>query len=499
MGIKASIIKPFAKRLASKAGYDALNAVSIQKQIFEKNLYLTKGTHFGSDHNFVKIKNYNDWKKAVPLRDYEGLKSYIDRIKKGEHNVLWPGLPKYFVGTSGTTSGIKYIPLTKESMPYHLNSGRNAVLSFAYRNNLLSIMDHKLIFLSGSPQLDRSEIVPIGRLSGIINHEIPWWLKRNQVPSFETNCTSNWNLKIDKIVEETKSLQLSMISGITPWLVMYMEALLKATKKDSIKDLFSSFQLMVHGGVNYRPYESKLSQLTGKGIHHLETYPASEGFIAFQTETSDPGLQLNVDAGVFYEFVPLNEIYSDTPTRLQLCEVELDNNYAIVINSNAGLQGYILGDVIKFISVAPYRLIFAGRVAHYISAFGEHIIEKDVNTAIANSIKATSIGIKEFSVAPFISKDTSSPSYHEWFIEFSSSEIDLSLFEQTLEHAMQQVNFQYADLVKGNVIAPLKINQIRENGFIKFMEDQGKLGGQNKVPRLANNRLIANDLIKYKV
>lgn len=494
MGLKSNILKPYAKYISNKIKRDAKNALSIQDKTLIKNVRFAENTAFGKDHLFNSIASYEDYKNLVPLGEYPTFKKYVDRFLNGEKDVLWPGAPKYIVGTAGTTGGIKYIPLSKESIPYHLKGGTHAGLSYAYQNNLMDMFDGKLIFLSGSPSLDKIGSIPTGRLSGIVNHEIPSWIRTSQLPSFKTNCISDWIEKIDQIVIETHSQDLRMISGIPPWMVMYLEKLLDYTGKNKVIDVFPNLRLLIHGGVSYKPYQKVIDHLIGAPIDLVETYPSTEGFIAFQDALPENGMLLNVNGGIFFEFVPADEIYNENPTRLHLRDIELDTNYAIIINNNAGLWGSIIGDTVKFCSKDPYRLFFTGRIAQYLSAFGEHIISSDVEDAIKRTIDQTQIDVKEFTVAPFINQETS---HHHWLIEYHNGHDNLTYFEEVLDREMQKQNFHYRDLVQGEIIQPLKIIPIKKDGFRQYFHSQGKLGGQFKVPRLSNDYEIANELVKF--
>jgi len=491
MGLKSIAVKPFASLTARKIKRDAQKAIIHQQQILKQIVATAQHTAFGKDHHFHNIKNYQDFKQAVPIRDYEGLKHYFDQVKDGKSDILWPGQPKYFAKTSGTTSGVKYIPLTKASIPNHFGSARNMVFNYIATTGKTKFMDGKMIFLSGSPTLSETNGVLTGRLSGISNHMIPRWLKASQMPSYEVNCIEDWETKLDRIVEETVKEDMTMISGIPPWVQMYYERLLDYTGKSTVMDVFPNFSLFAYGGVNYEPYRAKLEELVGKRIDSLETYPASEGFIAFQDRQDDLSLLLNSNSGIFYEFVPVAEIFKAVPTRYAMEEVETGVNYAVIINSNAGLWGYNIGDTVRFTSVRPYRLLVTGRVKHYISAFGEHVIGKEVEEALLSVCKQEDVAVVEFTVAPQINPPEGGVAYHEWLIEFDRAPADLTSFASKVDQEMVRQNIYYKDLIDGNILQPLKIKALPQNAFRDYMKSQGKLGGQNKVPRLSNDRKIA--------
>lgn len=472
-----------------------VTAVPDQENIFKSMIKTGKVTEFGKDHRLNEVTNYAQYKQAVQIRDYEQLKPYISKIKEGKHNILWKGQPIYFAKTSGTTSGTKYIPITKDSISNHINSARNALLSYMSESGNSRFADGKMIFLSGSPTLERIGGVPTGRLSGIVNHHIPNYLRTNQLPSYETSCVEDWETKLDKIIEETINQNMTLISGIPPWVQMYFDKLMAKTGK-KIKDIFPDFSVLVYGGVNFEPYKAKLFESIGKKIDSIETFPASEGFFAFQDSQNEEGLLLNTDSGIFFEFVPAGEIFNENPTRLSLKDVKVGENYALIINSNAGLWAYDIGDTVKFVSTNPYRLVVTGRTKHFISAFGEHVIGEEVEYSLMKIANEDNIHITEFTVAPYVSEGEGK-SYHEWFIEFENKPEDISIFSKRLDETLMNKNSYYADLIKGNILRPLKITPIRRNGFIDYMKSIGKLGGQNKVPRLSNDRKIADQLVQW--
>ena len=470
-------------------------ALHDQDQILGQLLKTGKLTEFGKEHGFDSLNNYADFKKAVPIRDYEGFRDYIEKIKEGKHNILWKGMPIYFAKTSGTTSGVKYIPITKESIPNHFNSARNALLCYMAESGNTSFADGKLIFLSGSPVLERIGGIPTGRLSGIVNHHIPKYLRANQMPSYETNCIEDWENKLDKIVEETISQKMTLISGIPPWVQMYFDRLTEKSGK-KVGELFPQFSVMVHGGVNFEPYKSRLFESIGRNVDAIETFPASEGFFAFQDSQNEDGLLLNTNSGIFFEFVPAGEIFNDNPTRLSLLDVKVGENYALIINNNAGLWGYNIGDTIKFVSTNPYRIVVTGRTKHYISAFGEHVIGEEVEHSLLKAAAEQNIHINEFTVAPMI-QEGKGKSYHEWFVEFENPPANLDAFAMQVDENLRGKNIYYDDLIAGSILQPLKIQPLRKNGFIDYMKSIGKLGGQNKVPRLSNDRKIAEALMEF--
>jgi hypothetical protein len=496
MGIKSILAKPIAAFIASKVKKWSLNPFETQRNVFQELIRRGKNTQFGKDHHFDQIRTYEDYKKHVPVRDYEGLKSYIDRVTKGEKDILWPGKPIYFCKTSGTTSGTKYIPITSDSIHNHIESARNALLLYIHETGNSKFLDGNLIFLSGSPVLSEIGGIPLGRLSGIVNHHVPGYLRRNQLPSYETNCIEDWETKVRKIADETITKPMSLISGIPSWVQMYFEILQEKTGGKDIKEIFPEFSVFVYGGVNYEPYRSRFEKLIGKKIDSVELFPASEGFFAYQDKQPSEGLLLILDSGIFYEFIPADSFFDENPTRLSLEEVELGVNYALILSNNAGLWAYNIGDTVKFVSKNPYRIVVSGRIKHFTSAFGEHVIAEEVEQALKEASLGENVEIVEFTVAPQVTPDSGLP-YHEWFVEFNQKPTDPERFRTKIDKALQDRNIYYKDLIKGNVLQPLVIRSLEKDSFVKYMKSQGKLGGQNKVPRLSNDRKIAEVLSDF--
>jgi hypothetical protein len=497
MNLKVGVIRLFANISRKKIEKSKLTAINDQKKIMKYLIAKAQNTKFGLDHQFSAIFTYDDFKKNVPVRDYEEIKPYVEQILQGNENVLWPGKPKYLAKTSGTTSGVKYIPITKESMPNHIVTARNALMNYISLSGNADIFKGKLIFLSGSPELETKAGIPTGRLSGIVNHEIPSWIRTNQLPSYSTNIIDDWEEKLDNIVQETYKKDMRLISGIPPWVQMYYERILEKTGKSNILEVFPNYSLFMYGGVNFEPYRAKLESLIGRKIDSVETYPASEGFIAYQDTLEGPGLLLNTNSGIFFEFIPVEDAHKKDPVRLDLSMVKTGVDYALVINNNAGLWGYSIGDCVRFVSLNPYRLIVSGRVKHFISAFGEHVIGKEVEEALMGVCNQHNIRVIEFTVAPQVSPPEGGSAYHEWYVEFDEIPENLETFSKEVDSAMCIQNIYYEDLIKGNILRPLVIRVMKKDSFRNYMKDQGKLGGQNKVPRLSNDRKIADELLPY--
>lgn len=492
MSIKSIAAKIFAKNIYDKTQKWVNDPVATQQKVFKELIRQAKETQFGKDHHFEKIKSYEDFAKQVPIRDYEALKPYMDRVVKGEADVLWKGKPLYFAKTSGTTSGAKYIPLTKESMPFHIQAARNAILHYVHETGNADFVSGKMIFLQGSPILEEKNGIKLGRLSGIVAHFVPKYLQKNRMPSWETNCIDDWETKVGAIVDETINEDMSVISGIPSWVQMYFEKLKDRTGKP-VGEIFKNFNLFIYGGVNYEPYRAKFENLIGRKVDAIELFPASEGFFAYQDSQKEKGMLLLLKAGIFYEFIKAEEFFNETPKRYTIGEVELGVNYVLILSTNAGLWGYNIGDTVQFTSLKPYRVIVSGRIKHYISAFGEHVIGKEVEEALKEAMAGTDIRVNEFTVAPQITPKEGLP-YHEWFIEFENEPENMGAFAEAIDDAMRKQNVYYDDLIVGKVLQKLIITRVAQNGFQEYMKSIGKLGGQNKIPRLSNDRKIVDEL-----
>ena len=485
------ILKSFAKIISSRYKLADINADENQYKILMRLISANKNCMFGKEHNFNRIKSYSNYTKNVPIRDYEGIKKYIEKIRNNEKNILTKDKVIYLSKTSGTTSGVKYIPMTRKTINNMVSSTRDAILLYINATGKTSFAKGKLIFVQGCTRLEKIHNMKLGRLSGIVAHHTPFYLKSKILPSLETNNIEDWEKKMQKIVEETYDQDMRLISGIPPWVIMYFENLIKKTNKSSVNKIFKNFSLMITGGVDYSPYKNKINKLIGKEIDIIETYPASEGFFGFKENKDDKGMRLIINKGIFYEFVPEKEIDKLEPNRLCLKDVELNRNYVLIISTDAGLWSYNTGDIISFISKKPYRIIFCGRTGHFISSFGEHVLSSEIDFAISEVIEKFKLQINEFTVAPQVNPKEGKP-YHEWFIEFNKTPSDIDIIAKEIDKNLQSKNIYYKDLVRSNIIRSLVIRCVPKNSFNQYMSSIGKLGGQNKIPRVQNNRKIAN-------
>jgi len=497
MSLKSFVAKIFARITYTKIQKWANDPVRSQEKVFQELISVGAKTAFGKDHDFININTHKDFVNRIPVRDYEGLKPYVERVVKGEENILWKGKPTYFAKTSGTTSGAKYIPITKESMPNHIEAARNAILCYIHETGNANFVDGKMIFLQGNPTLEEKNGIQFGRLSGIVAHYVPNYLQKNRMPSWETNCIEDWETKVDAVVKETYREDMRVISGIPSWVQMYFERLQSKTDK-KIGELFKNFELFIYGGVNYEPYRSRFESLIGRKVDSIELFPASEGFFAFQDSQKEKGMLLLLDSGIFYEFIKADEFFEENPKRLTIKDVQLGINYVLIISTNAGLWAYNIGDTVQFTSLKPYRVVVSGRIKHFISAFGEHVIAKEVEEAIKEGILATNAEVNEFTVAPQIDVEQGELPYHEWFIEFKKEPEDLDQFIAVVDQSLQQQNNYYLDLIEGKILQQLKVSKVEKGGFTKYMKSIGRLGGQNKIQRLSNDRKLADALYAFK-
>lgn len=495
--IKELAAKVFAGLVHRKNQKWIQNPINAQNQVFQELLKKGRNTVFGKDHAFETITEINQFKAKVPVRDYEAFRPYIEDVLNGGRDVLWPGRPLYYAKSSGTTSGAKFIPITADSMPQHIRAAREALLNYIKETGTTKMISGKHIFLQGSPVLEDKNGVALGRLSGIVAHYVPAYLQKNRMPSWETNCIEDWETKVEAVVEETIDENMTIIGGIPSWVQMYFERLSRKSGK-TVGALFPNFSLFVYGGVNFEPYRGVFKKLIGHTPDSIEFYPASEGFFAYQDSQKDVGLLLLLNHGIFYEFIVADTFFEKQPTVHSLEEVSIGTNYVMIISTTAGLWRYNIGDTVKFTCLAPFKVIVSGRIKHFISAFGEHVIVSEVEQSLKEAVdkEKKEVMIREFTVAPQVKPDSGLP-YHEWFIEFDEEPADLKVFALRIDQAMQQKNIYYDDLITGQVLRPLVIQKVKKDGFQNYMKSIGKLGGQNKVPRVSDNRKIADALTPF--
>ena len=486
------IAKSFASYIISKNQFWIKNPIQAQSKTFEYLINNGQKTLFGQQYFLKEIRSYEEFKQSIPVSDYEKFKIYIDRIIKGESDVIWPGKPIYFSKTSGTTSGIKNIPIFRNAIKTHINSARDSILQYILNSGDTNFIKGKQMFIQGSPVLKTKKGIKVGRLSGIVAHHVPFYLRSSRMPSWDVNCIDDWEEKINAIVEETINQNMTLISGIPPWVKMYFQKIIEKSGQ-KVANVFKNFSLFIYGGVSFKPYKKIFDELIGRNVNSIELYPASEGFFAYQDQLDNDSMLLLLNNHIFYEFIETHDLLVGNNNYIPLSDVKVGKNYALIISTSSGLWRYNIGDTIRFTELNPYRIIVTGRIKHFISAFGEHVIANEVETAIIEASSKLKSRIREFTVAPQVSPEFGLP-YHEWFIEFDQINDNLEEIESLIDKIMQRQNIYYNDLIQGKILSPLRITKIKKGGFNSYMKSIGKLGGQNKVPHLSNNRKIANQL-----
>lgn len=496
MRIKEWIARLWAAQRVRSLTNMGKHALEIQQQLWKDLIAIGKNTSFGQEHDFKNITSISDFQKRVPVRSYEDLLPWINRAKAGELNVLWKGKARYFAKTSGTTAGAKFLPISTESIPNHIRGARDLLLSAIYHTGSADFLGGKMLFLSGSPALEKlPSQIPVGRLSGIVNHWIPAYLKTNQIPDYTTNCIEGWEEKIQTILKQALTVDLRFISGIPPWVLQFLDLAKQKTGKTPLQ-LWPNLSLYVQGGVDFRPYQPMFDEYFNQKVTILETFPASEGFFAIQDQPDKPDLLLLADNGIAYEFIPLAEYGKPDAPRLWLGEVNTHTQYAMIISTNSGLWAYDIGDTVRFTSLNPPRIRVSGRVKQFLSAFGEHIIEEEVNTALTQALNKTQSKMIDCTVAPLVLE---TGFRHDWFIEFENPPLDPIYFLTTLDILLREQNPYYDDLRKGNILLPPRLFTLKSGACNEYMRSKGRLGGQNKFNRLTNSRTIASQLEPFKI
>jgi hypothetical protein len=491
------VILRFADLRLKRHLFSAADPATAQRKCFDHLIRCGKKTVFGREHGFDRIKTHADFVREVPIMDYEKLYPYIQRILEGEKDVLWPGRPVALASTSGTSMGpIKYIPVTKASAPAYRKTSRDSVLAYTARTGNAGVLAGKMIFMSQNPERDSVAGIPVAPISGVSMARVPRFFRKNLLPSPRVACIENWDEKMNAILDEAIEQNVTLIGGIPPWLLLFFEHIRQRTGK-KVGELFPGLGVLVHGGVNFEPYQSAMEDAIGRPVDFIETYAATEGFIAFQDNVPFPGMLINLMGNLFYEFIPADEMTARNPSRLRLEEVETGQNYGILLTSTAGLWAYDIGDMVTFVSKNPYRLSVAGRSKHFISAFGEHVITEQVESALVEVLALMRLEVNDFTVSPCMKPLDGGLGYHEWFIEFKASPEKIDHFSAELDARMRQKNMIYDDLVSRKAIRPLKVRPVRRHGFKDYMDAIGRLGGQNKVPRLLNDRRVADALSRY--
>lgn len=469
----------------------------VQEEWLNRLVAAGKETEYGKKHGFESIKNADDFRKAVPLNDYESLKKYILRVKQGEQNILWNTDIKWFAKSSGTTSDkSKFIPVSKESLEEcHYKGGKDLLSIYFNAHEDSKLFDGKGLVIGGSSEVNQfSKNSYYGDLSSIIIKNLPVWAEYVRTPSIDITLMPNWEEKLEKIAEAGIKEDVTSIAGVPSWNLTVINRIMEITGAQNMLEIWPNFELYGHGGVNFTPYRERFQELfPSDNICYQETYNASEGFFGLQDRFDGSNdLLLMLDYGIFYEFLPLDQLNSKSPQTLLLSEVELDKDYAMVITTNAGLWRYMLGDTVRFTTLHPYRIKISGRTKYFINAFGEELVAENAEAALKLACDKTGATINEYTAGPYFDK---SGGGHEWIIEFEKQPEDLNFFTDVLDNGLKSVNSDYeAKRFNNYNMKPPVLHSVEKGSFYNWLKSKGKLGGQNKVPRLANNRKILDDV-----
>lgn len=467
------------------------DAIALQDLFLKKLISQNKSTVFGLAHQFESIKNYANYTQSVSPRYYEEFQTYIEKIKKGEKNILQSGSPLYLLMTSGTTAGTKFIPISKSGIQHQINAAMKLLCFHSYHQGNADFMGFKMIFLQGSPELNYDLAIPVGRLSGVVYHHIPRFFQRNKLPTYQTNIISNWQEKVDKIVAETVGENISILGGIPPWCIQYFEKLITKSKAKNLRALFPNLSIYIYGGLDFGSYREKMKQLLGDKVACLQTFPASEGFFGIQDLPNSDEMLLLVNQGIFYEFIPIEEVEKEKPKAILIKDIILNTSYELMVTTDSGLWRYRMGDLIQFTNLAPYRIKVVGRTSQFISAFGEHVIGFEIENTMQAAIQEFQLDIEEYHVCPNVENK-----HYEWYIEFNQLVVDITSLQNYLDTKLSGFNKYYAHLIDGNIINSCQIIVLSKGRFAQLRSKLGKDGGQNKVIRLSNNKKFASQLIE---
>ncbi len=472
----------------------------VQEETLFRLIDRAKFTQIGKEYGFETISSISTFQERVPLVDYEGVKPYVERLRGGEDNVLWPGEVKWFAKSSGTTSDkSKFIPVSKDALEEcHFRGGKDVLAIYTDIYPETRIFSGKGLTLGGSHQIDNfSNESYYGDLSAILIENLPWWVDFIRTPSQKVALIPEWEKKLDKLTHETLKENVTNIAGVPSWNLVMIKHILDFTGKSNLLEVWPNLELFTHGGVSFTPYREQFQKvIPSPDMHYLETYNASEGFFSIQDDPKRDDMLLMLDYGIFFEFIPVDEVHLPNPKALTITDVEIGKNYAIVITTNSGLWRYIIGDTVVFTSTFPHKIKITGRTKHFINAFGEEVIIDNAERALKTACEKTGALVREYTAAP-IYMDYNAKGAHEWLIEFEVEPSDLNFFATVLDNALCSINSDYeAKRYKGITLAPLVVRPMKEGTFFRWMKERGKLGGQNKVPRLSNNREYVDSLLQ---
>ena len=502
MKIINKIVSKVTQKRLQQIEFFRNNPDEVQKSIYTELINSAKDTVFGKEHKFeeiIKDASFRKFQEYVPVRDYEKIKPYIDRIRKGEKFVLWNTPIKLFAISSGTTSSkSKFIPVSKEALELcHFRGGKDLIVLYANQFDDTQLVKSKSLVIGGSEQISSfNNELYYGDLSAVIIDNLPIWSRLLSTPRKEIALLPKWEEKLEKMVQQTISENVTSITGVPSWTLVLLKRILEVTGKSKIQEVWPNFELFIHGGVSFVPYKSEFEKILPAGTRYIETYNASEGFFAIQDDLSRDDLLLMLDLGIFYEFIKLGQIDEENPEIFTITDVEIGVNYAMIISTNGGLWRYLIGDTVRFTSIKPHKIKITGRIKHFINAFGEELIIDNAEKALKAASEKTNAHIKEYTAAPIYmsNKETGG---HEWLIEFSEKPDNLDMFINVLDEVLKKVNTDYeAKRYKDLTLRLPTVHIVKEGLFYQWMKSRGKLGGQNKVPRLSNNRDYIDELLE---
>ena len=489
----------FTPRMRAIEQY-ATEAETLQMQVMHRLVSMARDTEWGKQHGFASIKSYDDYSRSMPIQTYEEVKGYVERMRRGEQNLLWPSKIQWFAKSSGTTNDkSKFLPVSRESLKdTHYQGGRDAVAVYLAQNPQSRFFSGKGLILGGShaPNLNTPHSL-VGDLSAILIENLPTLVNYIRVPSKQTALMEHFEPKMEQIAREAIGANVSNLSGVPSWMLVLIKHILEKTGKQSLEEVWPNLEVFFHGGVAFTPYREQYKQvIQSAGMHYVETYNASEGYFGTQNDPLDAAMLLMIDYGVFFEFMPLEELGSAHPHVVPLWGVETGKNYALIITTSAGLWRYMIGDTVKFTSRNPYKFIITGRTKHFINAFGEELIVDNAEKGLARACAATGAQISDYSAAP-VFMDANAKCRHQWLIEFSRQPNDLQEFARILDDTLKEVNSDYEAKRQNNLaLQPLEIIVARQGLFHDWLDQKGKLGGQHKIPRLSNTREYIEEMLK---
>ncbi len=501
MGVDALIRRFFKKRLKQIQRFRE-NPLAVQEEVFHYLIRKAASTEWGRHHDYHSIRSLTEFKERVPIQEYPDLEPWIERMMKGEENILWPTPVKWFAQSSGTTSSrSKFIPMSKEALHHcHYKGGKDLLALYYQQNPKSGLYRGKSLVLGGSSQpVAYRKDAYVGDLSSIIVKNLPFWAEMRRVPKKDIALMGDWEEKMEKMAQKAAREKVTNMAGVPSWTLVLLKRILEITGKSNIREVWPDLELFMHGGVNFAPYRDKFETLIPYGtMHYYQNYNASEGFFGIQDRNKSDDMLLMLDYGIYFEFMPMEELGNDNPKTLSLREVETDTNYAPVISTNAGLWRYMIGDTIRFTSLAPYRIQVSGRTKHFINTFGEELIVENAMNGIQKACERTGAIVEEFSAAP-IYMDTDSQGAHEWLVEFERKPDAPESFRDELDAALKAINTDYE--AKRSYDLTLRkpvLNVLPKGSFYEWMRQRGKLGGQNKVPKLSNDRGYIEDILAFQ-